>query len=290
MWDSWWKLLGIGALAIGALVLSDLPTPYAEIEQMTGENANPHVYSVTLDEPVQRDDAAMSAADERALREASEAMGLPTDPVKMALDELWIVYGAGGGAAMALLAGLLGVGLVSEEARRNTMLALLSRPVSRHRVLLTKYAVCAGILLFAAVCGGIVLMVIAGIKGYPLGELSVVGAALSVVLLWVGSLFVLGVALIFSILTRNVLVGIVATLAALVLLSPDQWTSFSFWSQFPVQGFQDRIPDNLTVFNYWSSKGLYLGQEIAFTNFLVCLIAAVVPLLLALWLFRQRDY
>ena len=290
MRDSWWKLLGIGALAIGALVLSDLPTPYAEIEQMTSENANPHVYSVTLDEPVQRNDAAMSAADERALREAAEATGLPTDPVKMALDELWIVYGAGGGAAMALLAGLLGVGLVSEEARRNTILALLSRPVSRRRVLLTKYAVCAGILLFAAVCGGGVLMVAAGIRGYPLGELSVVGAVLSVVLLWVGSLFVLGVALIFSVLTRNVLVGIVATLAALVLLSPDQWTSFSFWSQFPVQGLQDRIPDNLTVFNYWSSKGLYLGQEIAFTNFLVCLIAAAVPLLLALWLFRQRDY
>ncbi len=272
-------------MAVGFLIWGNLPTPYADIEKVADENANPRIDSVTLDETVQ-----MSPADKRELRNAVEAMDLPTNPVKMAVDELWIVYGAGGGAAMALLAGLLSVGLISEEARRHTILALLCRPISRRRLLLTKYAVCAGILLLAAASGGIVLIVAAGVKGYPLGELSVVGSVLSVVLLWVGSLFVLGVALIFSITARNVLVSIVATLVALVLLSPDQWTSFSFWNQLPTLGLQDRIPENLTVFNYWASNGMYLGHGIAFTNFLVCLAAAILPLLAALWIFNRRSY
>ncbi|MDQ3429447.1 MAG: hypothetical protein M3479_05835 [Actinomycetota bacterium] len=93
-WDSWWKLAAIGALAVGFLIWGNLPTPYADIEKVADENANPRIDSVTLDETVQ-----MSPADKRELRNAVEAMDLPTNPVKMAVDELWIVYGAGGGAA-----------------------------------------------------------------------------------------------------------------------------------------------------------------------------------------------
>jgi len=81
-------------LAVGFLIWGNLPTPYADIEKVADENANPRIDSVTLDETVQ-----MSPADKRELRNAVEAMDLPTNPVKMAVDELWIVYGAGGGAA-----------------------------------------------------------------------------------------------------------------------------------------------------------------------------------------------
>ena len=290
-WDSWWKPVVVGVVAVGALLLGGLPTPYAEIEKIAAENANPRADGiVVLDGTASRSGDTVSATDRREYREAVEAMGLPTDPVKMALDELWVVYSAGGGAAMALLAGLLGISLVSEEARRNTIVSLLSKPISRRRLLLTKYAVCAGVLLLAATSGGVVLATAAGFKGYPLEELSVVGSVLSVVLLWLGSLFVLGVALVFSVTIRNLLVGVGATLAALVLLSPDQWTSFSFWNQFPTLGLQDRVPENLTVLSYWSSGVMYLGERIALTNFLVCLAAAALPLLAALWLFNNKAY
>jgi hypothetical protein len=33
-----------------------------------------------------------------------------------------------------------------------------------------------------------------------------------------------------------------------------------------------------------------LGHGIAFTNFLVCLAAAILPLLAALWIFNRRSY
>lgn len=290
LWDSWWKLAAVGVLAVGSLVLSDLPTPYVEIEWVANENARPHIDSVVLNGTDQADGNTMTPAVREELRKAAEAMHLPTDPVGMALDELWIIYGAGGGAAMALLAGLLGVGLVSEETRRSTIFALLSRPISRRRLLLEKYAVCAGILLLAAVSGGIVLVVAAGIQDYPLQELDVVGSVFSAVLLWVGSLFVLGVALIFSVLVRNVLVGVAATLAALILFSPDQWTSFSFWNLFPTLPLWDGTPENLTLFGYWGSKSMFIGDGLAPTNFLVCVAAAVLPLLAALWLFRRRAY
>ncbi len=41
---------------------------------------------------------------------------------------------------------------------------------------------------------------------------------------------------------------------------------------------------------FWSSESLYLGEGLAATNFLICLITAIVPLLAALWLFRRKAY
>ncbi len=53
---------------------------------------------------------------------------------------------ASGNPILMLIAAVLGAGLISGETSRSTIFFLFSKPVSRERVLLTKYAIGAGIL------------------------------------------------------------------------------------------------------------------------------------------------
>lgn len=189
-------------------------------------------------------------------------------PPGIVTQQLWNVS-SGGGLALGFLAALLGAALVSGETSQSTIFLLLSRPVGRARVLLTKYAVCAGILLAAAAFGHVLFLAVAFVaKGYPPGLVSVSSVILSTVLLWLGSLFVLGATLIVSVAFRNVTASVIA--AALVVVA--YWFSAS-----------------LGV-GYWSSENLYAGSNLAPTYFLVSTIAAAVPLLVALWLFRRKAY
>lgn len=186
---------------------------------------------------------------------------------QIAVNHLSNVY-SGGATALGSLAALLGVALVSKEAARGTIFLLLSRPVGRTRVLLTKYAVCAGILLAAAASGQALLLVVAfATKGYPPGLVTVSGVVLSTVLVWLGSLPVLGAALIFSVVFRNATASVAG--AALVF--------FAYWF-FAALGFG------------YQGGTLYAGPNLAPTDFLVGLTAAALPLLAALWLFRRRAY
>jgi len=41
---------------------------------------------------------------------------------------------------------------------------------------------------------------------------------------------------------------------------------------------------------YWSSQAAYLGQEFPTKALIICLVAAVLPLVLALTLFRRQAY
>jgi hypothetical protein len=41
---------------------------------------------------------------------------------------------------------------------------------------------------------------------------------------------------------------------------------------------------------YWSSQAAYLGQAFPAKEFIICLIAAVLPLILAIILFRRQEY
>ncbi|MBA3390669.1 MAG: ABC transporter permease [Rubrobacter sp.] len=174
---------------------------------------------------------------------------------------------------------------------KNTIFLLLSRPVSRTRTLLTKYATGAGVLLASAVLGGGVLFVVAVIKGYPLGSLDVAGVVLSVVLLWLGSLFVLGIASLFSVLFRDAIKSFVAaSIVGFLFLSPDNWMNYFFWNEYHALGFSQGFPRDVTLFYYWFSTRSFLGEGLAVTDFLVCLIAAAVPLLAALWLFDRKAY
>ena len=44
------------------------------------------------------------------------------------------------------------------------------------------------------------------------------------------------------------------------------------------------------LIGYWSNQAVYLGQGFPFKEFAICLVAAVLPLVLALALFRKRAY
>ena len=43
-------------------------------------------------------------------------------------------------------------------------------------------------------------------------------------------------------------------------------------------------------FGYWTARDPFTGEWVATRNLIVCLVAAVSPLLASLWLFRRRAY
>jgi ABC-type transport system involved in multi-copper enzyme maturation permease subunit len=174
------------------------------------------------------------------------------------------------------LAAFLGGGLIAGEVGKGTIFLLLSRPVSRTQVLATKYGVAAGTLLVLNLLGGLALFLAAALLGHPL---SAGGVLLSALLLWLGTLFVLGVALLFSILFDDVLrpvglavvVGIVVGIPGLIGSFVPSWATWS-------------LPA------YWSSLPGYLGTAFPAKEFAVCLITAILPVAVALPLFRSRAY
>lgn len=199
-----------------------------------------------------------------------------------ALGQILNVY-EGGGVALALLAILLGAATVSEETGRGTIFLLLSKPTSRARILLTKYVISAGALLAAAVFGHFILLVAAVAKGYPTGLLSASGVVLSTVLIWLGSLSVLGLAAVFSILYRNVLVSVAITFVTVFLcfyVLPGYAAIFA-----PYETLERVAP-----LYSWASPTLYAGEGPALLNFFACAAVAAGLLLLSLRMFGRRGY
>ncbi len=231
-----------------------------------------------------------------------ESQRLSTDPARYAVQDMASLYGVGGVAISLPLAVLLGVGLVSGEVGNGTILLLLSKPVGRTRALLAKYAVCAGALLVASAFGALLLTVGAATSGYPFEQFSFPGVALSVLLLWLGTLFVLGIALLASVVFRNLVVSVaIAVLALYVILSAFPQFLLSLFYEYQVRftdvrpgmerpGFTETIIQNLDLVQYWTSERMFIGEGLAATSFLACLIAAMTPLLLALWVFRRKAY
>lgn len=229
-----------------------------------------------------------------------ESQRLSTDPAEYAVQDMASLYGVGGVAILLPLAALLGVGLVSGEVGHGTILLLLSKPIGRTRALLTKYAVCAGVLLAAAVFGALLLTVGAAARGYPFEQVSLAGVMLSVLLLWLGALFVLGVALLSSVIFRNVVASVAATVLTLYLILnaiPQFLLSIFYEYQFRYTdvrtgmekpGTAETVIQNLDLVQYWTSERMFLGEGLAGASFLVCFVAAGAPLLVALWLFRRK--
>ncbi len=181
-------------------------------------------------------------------------------------------FSKNGTEVVAVLAAVLGCGLIGAEANKGTIFFLLSKPVSRVRVLLVKYAVSAGLLLAMIAAGSVAIVVAAAIVGHPQ---SITGMLLSTVLLWLGALFVLGLAMLFSILYKDVLWPLVFALLITILTSiPGLIPGWSDWS----------------LAGYWSSQAAYLGQEFPGKALLICLVAAAVPLILAIPLFQKQAY
>ena len=231
-----------------------------------------------------------------------ESQRLSTDPAEYAMQDMASLYGVGGVVILLPLAALLGVGLVSGEVGTGTILLLLSKPVGRTRALLTKYAVCAGTLLVAAIFGASLLAAGAAARGYPFEQFSFPGMALSVLLLWSGTLFVLGVALLASVVFRNLVVSVAVTVLALygVLSAAPQFLLSIFYEyQFrytdvrpgmEIPGAAETFIRNLDLVQYWTSERMFIGEGFAATSFLVCFAAAGAPLLVALWLFCRKAY
>ena len=129
------------------------------------------------------------------------------------------------------LAGLFGVGLVAGEVGRGSIFLLLSQPISRTRMVLTKYAVCAISLFVVTAVGGASVILVAYARGYPPGTIPVAKILTTTALMYPGSLFVLGVALASSVILRDVLRSLLATVAAMfvILAGPDLLRTLLQW-------------------------------------------------------------
>lgn len=299
--DARWKL-ALGVLAFLAVALI-APRPYEnilasverDIRAMRTDMQSPEKYILPGDD--EREPEKVREQMRTDLREMQE----PGYPVKVAGWEVRGVQGVGNYGVLVPLAGLLGVALVSGEVSRGSILLLLSRPISRNRVLLVKYCVCAACLFVVALVGAVGVILSAYAHGYPSEAVDIGGIAVSAALIWLGSLFVLGVALLASVIFGDVIRTLIATVAALylILTGPDLartvvewffWTNSDYdtpWQE--IEAWQAAF-GSWRLSNYWGGISPYLVETSPAQSFLVCLVTAAVPLLIALWLFRRKAY
>ncbi len=276
--DARWKFVVATVLV---LLLSTYLTPYSEIAAMAEETRSSIIKEMEV----------------RETREGREPALLPPsayDPERMALDEMWGFYNMGGLFTLGPLALVLGATLVAGETGSGTILLLLSWPLGRSGVLLTKYAVCDGILLVSAVLGGVLLVVVVALREYPLENVSFAGVLLLGLIMWLVSLFVLGVALLMSVMFRTVLLRLAATALVLLLLFtfPENVlsvTSFFGPSHF-LSGEWYGFSLKLAPARYLIAPGVFEGESLGATKFLYWAVASALPLLAALWLFRRKSY
>jgi ABC-type transport system involved in multi-copper enzyme maturation permease subunit len=179
---------------------------------------------------------------------------------------------------------VFGAGLIASETSSGSIFVLLSRPLSRTRIFLTKYGMAAALsLLLCALFGAVGLAVGAwqGVAGPPLG-----GWLLSVILLWLAMLFVVGLALLYSVLVPNALAaGVLAFFTAyLLVIVPVIHTGTQPHVHYLLGG-----PD-WQVATYWSSLGIYAGVDSPVKSLLIALIAALIPVALALALFVRKAF
>ncbi len=176
------------------------------------------------------------------------------------------------GLILMVVTALLGASVIAGEVNKQTIFLLLSRPLSRDQILLTKYAVGAVILLALNILSGAAVYVVSAVSGRPqdLG-----GVAVSVLLFWLGTLCIFGIATLLSVVFSDVLRPLGLTVVILIVLNlPGLFPHGANWS----------IP------SYWSSLPAFLGQEFPVKALIISLIAALVPLLLAVPLFRRQAY
>ena len=298
--DARWKFL-LGALALLSFVLF-APRSYEtivaqterEVEYIEQDLATPGVAGAP-------EEMRPPPNHEQQQRQELREIQSPEYPVKMAGWEMTDIHYGGNFLILMPLAGLLGVALVSGEVGRGSIFLLLSRPVSRTKTLLTKYSVCVAVLLVVATLGMLGTFVAAYANDYPQGSFRVAEILTSSALFWLGSLSVLGMALLCSVVFGEVIKSVVATVVIAYLLysGPNLLFSLSeFW--FFVLGDPANDPravderymffQRFDLFSYWAATNPISGEWAAARNLIVCLIAAVVPLLAALWLFRRKSY
>jgi ABC-2 type transport system permease protein len=286
-------------LSIAAL----LPRTYERVQDSV--RSETRMLERELERPVRLDPTATTQDGrvfEQQMRQDLEERREPGYYMKAAAWELEEVQRLGNYAVLVPLAGLLGVALISSEVARGSIYQLLSRPAGRSRILLAKYAVCAAGLLAVSVLGGVAICLSGLAHGYPTGAIElgrIFGAA---ALMWLGSLFVLGMSLLASVIFGDVIRTLLAVAAAIYLVhvGPDLVRGIVevlFWSNSvherpfrEVLAWQDAF-ERFRLSNYWG--GFYPFAPIRTTmsqSLLVCLVTALPPLLLALWVFKRKAY
>jgi ABC-2 type transport system permease protein len=186
---------------------------------------------------------------------------------------LYFLVGLGGA--------LFGAGLIASETSSGTALLLLSRPISRERILLIKYGVASlGLLILSVLCGALALFLggLGGVRQPPLG-----GVLLSVALLWLAELFVMGVALVYSVLFPTAIAaGVLGFFTSYaIVIAP---TFHNGMNQYYLGG-----PD-WSLATYWSTLDIYAGGGDPVKALLVSLGVALIPLVIATLLFARKAF
>jgi ABC-type transport system involved in multi-copper enzyme maturation permease subunit len=173
---------------------------------------------------------------------------------------------------LVILAAILGGGLIAGEVSKGAIFFARSKPISRERLLLTKYGGGALVQLIVTALGSAALLVASAVVGHPQ---PVSRMLLATLLLWLGTLFVLGLATLLSVVCNDILRPVVLAIVITIAISiPGYFPNASAWS----------LP------GYWSSQSAYLAGTFSAKALVICIIAAGVPLLIALPLFRSRAY
>ena len=189
---------------------------------------------------------------------------------------LYLLVGVGGA--------ILGAGLIASETSTGSIYVLLSRPFSRTRILLSKYGVAAALSLLLCVLFGAVSLGVGawqGVAAPPLG-----GWAISVTLLWLGMLFVIGVAMLYSVIVPSAFAaGVLAFFTVYILtLAP----LFHSGTGSHVHYFLGGL--DWSIVQYFGSLGIYAGVDSPVKSLLVTGIAALFPVALALVLFVRKAF
>ena len=312
--DARWKL-ALAAVAILAFVIL-APRSYEEIQRSVEEEIQMTSVELAAPERYFPPEEAFSPEFTRAdyeggLRRQFEEMRQPDYPAEQAWQGLASIRDGFGYLVFVPLAALLGVALVSGEVSQGTIFLLLSRPLSRTRIFMTKYLTGVAVLLLVALLGGVGAVVSGFAHGYPATSTDIVEVLASTGLLWLGTLSVLGVATLASVLFRDVIRSVIATVVACyAVISAPSWISeiaSTVWLLTNEQDFmnspmvQEGWYESFEVFRitrYWSFLDPYESTMVPYAvpppglplSLLVCLVAAALPLIAALWIFRRRGY
>jgi ABC-type transport system involved in multi-copper enzyme maturation permease subunit len=189
---------------------------------------------------------------------------------------LYLLVGLGGA--------IFGANLIAGETSSGSIFVLLSRPFSRTRIMLTKYGVAAALsLLLCLLFGAVGLGVGAwqGVAAPPLG-----GWVLSVLLLWLAMLFVVGMAMLYSVLVPSAIAaGVLAFFTGYLLtIVPVIHSGTAPHVHYFLGGPAWQLS------TYWSSLGIYAGIDSPVKSLLVSGAAALIPLALALVVFVRKAF
>ena len=312
-WEARWKF-AIAALAVLAFAAFAL-RPYGAILEQAEfqiENTRAELESPEEFMPPEAFPPGYSRASyEESLREELERMQRPGYSTELARFEMSDLQAGASYLVLVPLAALLGVALVSGEVSRGSVFLLLAKPISRTRIFLTKYSVGAAVMLAVALLAGGGIVASGYAHGYPAAAINVADVLATAGLFWLGTLSVLAVATLASVLFRDVIRSVVATAVALYAISslPDLLRGAVSWWLYPSPEDYPEDPttaqawygsfEAFRITNYWVVQDSYggpFGEPLMnqlpgpALSVLVCSIAAVLPLIIALFLFRSKTY